>query len=680
MKSFKLSAEAALKRLKVIVLWLVVMSVNTTVAQFNNSIIVVDSLTPVSLKEVVVIGQSLSTKNILQHKLLSGVENYLESMPSVGMVKRGAYAWEPTINNMNTERINVTIDGMKIFGACTDKMDPITSYVEVSNLAKAEVSNGQQGSSIGNTIGGSMNLVIDKSELGTDIQKLSIESGFETNNQLRIIGADASVANKRYFFDIDAMHRKAENYRAGSGEEILYSQYSKYNISLNGGVYLSNNSSLSTSLIYDRANDIGYPALPMDVSLAEATIASISYQQKKLGAFTDWESKLYFNSITHIMDDSKRPDVPIRMDMPGYSDTFGAYSQLNLFKSKHHFSFKWDAFLNNSYAEMTMYPNNSYEKAMFMLTWPEVMSLDTGLFIGDTYKLNIGSLQFNARINAHQNTIQSEVGLSSLQIFFPELSKTQIRMLSSLSMVYQLRFTNWDHSFGLGLGSRAPSVSEAYGFYLFNSFDNHDYIGNPLLENESSLEATFSSTYRSNSSKVKLHGSFFHMPNYIIGTVDSSLSKMTFGADGVKRYENLDYARLYSLGAEFELKQGENFKTKSSISYHRAIDSEGENLPFIAPIEYNFEGQFRYRGYQFIASVQGAGTQIHYNSQYGEDQTASYTILNTSLSKRVYVGANQLHIRFGAENLLDTYYTTYSDWNNIPRMGRTLFLNLSYQL
>ncbi len=680
MKSFKLSAEAALKRLKVVVLWLVVMSVDTAVAQYNNSIIVVDSLTPVSLKEVVVIGQSLTAKSILQHKLLSGVENYLESMPSVGMVKRGAYAWEPTINNMNTERINVTIDGMKIFGACTDKMDPITSYVEVSNLAKAEVSNGQQGSSIGNTIGGSMNLVIDKSELGTDIQKLSIESGFETNNQLRIIGADASVANKRYFFDIDAMHRKAENYRAGSGEEILYSQYSKFNVSLNAGVYLSNNSSLSTSLIYDRANDVGYPALPMDVSLAKATIASVSYQQKKLGAFTDWESKLYFNSITHIMDDSKRPDVPIRMDMPGYSNTFGAYSQLDLSKSKHQFTFKWDAFLNNSYAEMTMYPNNSYEKAMFMLTWPEVMSLDLGIFVGDTFKLNNGSLQFNARINAHQNTIQSEVGLSSLQIFFPELSKTQNRMLSSLSMVYQLRSTNWDHSFGLGIGSRAPSVSEAYGFYLFNSFDNHDYIGNPLLENESSLEATISATYRSNSSKVKLHGSFFHMPNYIIGKVDSSLSKMTFGADGVKRYENLDYARLYSLGTEFEIKQGKNFKTKSSISYHRAIDSEGENLPFIAPIEYHFEGQLKFRGFQLIASVQGAGTQIHFNSQYGEDQTASYTILNTSLSKRVYVGANQLHIRLGAENLLDTYYTTYSDWNNIPRMGRTLFLNLSYQM
>ena len=44
------------------------------------------------------------------------------------MVKRGSYAWEPLINGMATERTVITIDGMRIFGACTDKMDPITSY------------------------------------------------------------------------------------------------------------------------------------------------------------------------------------------------------------------------------------------------------------------------------------------------------------------------------------------------------------------------------------------------------------------------------------------------------------------------------------------------------------------------------------------------------------------------
>jgi iron complex outermembrane receptor protein len=30
----------------------------------------------------------------------------------------------------------------------------------------------------------------------------------------------------------------------------------------------------------------------------------------------------------------------------------------------------------------------------------------------------------------------------------------------------------------------------------------------------------------------------------------------------------------------------------------------------------------------------------------------------------------------GMENVWDTLYTTYSDWNKIPRMGRNVFLNL----
>jgi hypothetical protein len=74
------------------------------------------------------------------------------------MIKRGAYAWEPLINSMPTERTLITIDGMRIFGACTDKMDPITSYVEVSNLSEATISSGQEGACYGSTIGGSIDL------------------------------------------------------------------------------------------------------------------------------------------------------------------------------------------------------------------------------------------------------------------------------------------------------------------------------------------------------------------------------------------------------------------------------------------------------------------------------------------------------------------------------------------
>lgn len=663
-----------------LVLWGLLLSVKLCGAQATYNSVLGDSIVSVSLQEVVVIGTTKSAEKSLQHKLLAGVENYLESMPSVGMVKRGAYAWEPTINNMNTERINVTIDGMKIFGACTDKMDPVTSYVEVSNLSKAEVSSGQHGSHMGNSIGGSMNLVVDKSEFGTSFQKLNLETGFESNNELQIMGFDTSWANERFFVDVDAMRREAKNYTAGGGIEQRYSQYQKFNISMNSGIKLTKNASLSSSFIYDQANDVGYPALPMDVSLAKALLTSVSYFEKKTGDFTQWESKIYMNRITHVMDDSQRPEVPIRMDMPGSSDTYGAYSQIQLLTPVHHWQFKWDAYLNNSYAEMTMYPKDPTEKAMFMLTWPDVLSMDSGIFVGDQWKFSQGSLNLSARLNAHQSRIQSEMGLSSLQIFFPEMSAFQWRLLSSVAADFQYQEGAWHYQLGVGWGNRAPSVSEAYGFYLFNSFDNHDYIGNPLLKNESSFEGNVSTSYQGIYGKFKVHGSYFYMPNYIIGKVDRQLSKMTFGADGVKRYVNLDQAQLISLGAEFESKIHKGVKIFTSVSYHRAYDSQGENLPFIAPFEYRFESQCVLGSVLFSSSVQGAATQKLFNASYGEDATPSYQIVNASASKRIYIGANSMKIKMGIENMLDTYYTTYADWNNLPRMGRNLFINLSYQL
>ena len=109
------------------------------------------------LKEVILIGKKANLYE-KQSKSLGSIDEFLQQSPKVDMIKRGAYAWEPILNNMPSERTLVTIDGMRIFGACTDKMDPITSYVEVSNLEEATIVSGQEGGCFGNTIGGSIDL------------------------------------------------------------------------------------------------------------------------------------------------------------------------------------------------------------------------------------------------------------------------------------------------------------------------------------------------------------------------------------------------------------------------------------------------------------------------------------------------------------------------------------------
>jgi iron complex outermembrane receptor protein len=328
----------------------------------------VDSLTPKDLKEVIVIGKKTQLYQ-KQAKPLATIDEYLQQSAKVDMIRRGSYAWEPMINNMTNERTLVTIDGMRVFGACTDKMDPITSYVEVSNLSKASIKSGQQGACHGATIGGSIDLQRNRSgfsDLGWDT---SLNTGFETNSKQKIIGSAINYADKSFYVDTDFMFRDAENYTDGKGQEVLFSQFRKFNISTTSGFSFDKNKLLEASIIYDKATNVGYPALPMDVSLANALITSVKFEYVPESSKVEkWETKIYYNTIKHKMDDTKRPSVPIHMDMPGWTDTFGFYSKANGVLRNHHFLADLNSFYNRSVAEMTMYPADSNENLMFICT------------------------------------------------------------------------------------------------------------------------------------------------------------------------------------------------------------------------------------------------------------------------------------------------------------------------
>jgi len=640
-----------------------------------------DSLKLIHLNEVIVISAGKQLDHQKQRKPLSTLDEFLESSLSVNMVKRGAYAWEPTMNDMASERLAVTIDGMQIFGACTDKMDPITSYVDVSNLAEAEIGSGQQGAMFGSTIGGGINLKLQKSNFKPTGWTGSLESAYESNNKMRVFGGELNYSDEKFYFNLDGIYRKADNYKAGGDKEVLFSQFEKYNFSINSGYKLADGKSISATLIYDKANDVGYPALTMDVSLARAVIGSVGFNQDTLfGNFTNWESKLYYNDIKHTMDDTKRPDVPIHMDMPGWSETAGFYTQANLNKEKNHFFFKLDGFYNKSYAEMTMYPTNSNEPLMFMLTWPDVRTKDVGFYAEDHIPFEKASLKLSARLAYHSNTVADDFGLNSLKIFYPEMDKTNTRFLKSFSAQYHKMLNDFHINGGLSYGERAPSVSEGYGFYLFNSFDNHDYIGDPDLNTESSADANLSVTYKKPIFEITAGANYFHVFNYIIGVVDPTLSTMTIGADGVKFYTNLDYARLFNATLSGRYNISNAFKLTGSVSYHRGVDDAGKNLPLISPLSYRSALDFYKNQYSASLSVDGAGEQINYNPAYGETKTAAYAILSASFGKRFFLQDNDLFLKAGVENIFDTNYSSYTDWNNIPRMGRNLYLTISYSI
>lgn len=631
------------------------------------------------LEEITVVSRH-KLSNYRQKKTLSSIDEYLEKSNRVTMIKRGNYAWEPTLNNMTSDRLSVTIDGMQIYGACTDKMDPITSYVDVSNLEKVIINSGQEGTENSNCVGGGIDLKLPESKYYNSGLKSSFDLGYETNGNYKTAGVDLEYSGNKFYISGDGIYRKSDNYDAGGHEKIRYSQFEKYNLSLQTGYKLSDTKNINATIIYDKATDIGYPALPMDVSLAKATIASISYTHNSdTTTIKNWETKLYFNTITHIMDDSKRPDVPIRMDMPGWSDTYGMYSKLKAEIKKHKLGVNLNAHYNRSLAEMTMYPNDPNENVMFMYTWPDIRTLYTSVYAKDEFYISSNErLNLTARIGYQNNTIKKEIGLESLQIFYPDIRANKNRFLSSFSTNYHLKHKKYDFSFGLGYGERAPSVSEGYGFFLFNSFDNYDYIGNPTLKNEKSAEINFETHYTHTRFKIGIEASYFHIYDYILGTTDASLSPMTIGANGVRIYNALQYASIFNTFLNTSFTITDALSLNASIGYHYGKGSDKNNLPLISPISYLAEINYSLKNFNAALQLNGNANQDNHSMFYGEDKTSAFAILNLNLGNTFFIKDNKLILKYGIENLLDTHYSTYADWNNIPRQGRNFYINTSY--
>jgi len=631
-----------------------------------------------NLDEVVIVSETGRGRKRSVKGQVASIDEHLSELRNVSLVRRGSYAWEPVVNNMQTERLSTTIDGMKIFYACTDKMDPVTSYVESGNLQSISLNSGLDGNpqATGN-IGGSLDLKLRKTGFDNDPFHASASAGHEWNGHVQVYGADAALSSHRTYLNAGAFYRHADNYKVGGGEELQFSQFQKVNVFTNAGLRLAERDMLEATFIFDRATDVGYPALNMDVAKAEGLITSLSY--KHLFRKASWETKAYYNHITHIMDDTKRPDVEIHMDMPGKSWTAGVYSLLTTSLKQHDLALNYDLYYNRLFADMTMYPGGA--APMYMVTWPDVGTLNTGVALTDNISIARNqSLRLSAKVAWQQQKLNNEEGYHALRVFFPGMTDTYHQTTGRIAANYLFSVLNSQLSVGAGWGSRAPTVTEAYGYYLNNTFDQYDYIGNPSLKNESAVELNGAAKFSILNSQFSIDGNVFLFSNYIIGQFETRLSPMTVDAEGVKVYGNISHATIAnaSLSAEWQLT--EQLRWNGKVSYSSGRDADGDPLPLISPISWQSDWIYQYQRFQAQATIKGNARQNNYGDKYGETVAKAWTILNLSAQYQLSVLSSQLSVRLGVENLFDKQYATYADWNHIPQKGRNIYMNLTFEL
>jgi iron complex outermembrane receptor protein len=631
-------------------------------------------------------------------------ERLIESLPGVGLISRGAFAQEPVIRGMSDGQINVQINGMRIFGACTDRMDPASSYIEPNNLKSIKLNTGPGFEAGAATIGGSMNFMLKEPEPGM-AQKFqtSVGSGFETNGNARQFLGNWQYSGKKFAVYLNGIYRKADNYKPGGTKQdllksfgtwsketgfsvdenarILYSQYEKWNAGLSAKYKWDDKNSLVGDYLTDNGYNIGYPALTMDVKYAKAQIVSLGHQYKSPGsAFSAVESKLYFNYIDHAMDDTKRPSyqVPMHMDMPGQALTAGFFSKADYRHTHHRIQVKIESFLNRWHSEMTMYPKGGGGE-MFMLTIPDAQRFSTGLSVADNIHIRD---QFNllagASAGADQSSIYSMAGKGQLSgIYSGPINRDHFLWNAYIQPVWDLS-SDWQISAKLSRSMRSPTLKELYSVYLLNRVDNYEYIGNPALKKESAFNTEGSIRFNSSGfyANLKAFGYFFR--NYIAGVVVADMTS-TMGADGVKRYQNLSTANIWGgeLTARFD--PVKSLSLSSINTFQQGTDNNGNPLPLMSPFHSTQKAEWQAKSDWtfFLESLYAAG-QSRVSAFYGESSTPAFNVINTGIIKAFAWQDQRLVVSLTGLNLFNQYYYEHLDVIKLPRAGRNIVAHVSF--
>lgn len=641
-------------------------------------------LTPIILESnlgIHVFGRREANKAFqhIQKTNLSSTENMISMVEGVSLIRRGNYAQEPVIRGLSGGQINVTINGMKSFGACTDRMDPVSSYVEADALNSVEIGKGSLSLINGSTIGGSLNMTF----LPPEISPQPHSAWFIKGSLHSVIREKKMTANWQYKtpgsgISLNSTYRKAEDYTAAGGETIPFSGYEKFSFNMGLLKQLRGTTQLLMELISDDAWDVGYASLPMDVGYARMRMLGLTIKTSGLKSYLPrMEWKVYGNLVDHWMDDSKRSNrfMNMHMDMPGRTRTVGSYLDMVIARNGvSSLILRSDFFWNSSYADMVMYPENS--TPMKIVTWPDMHRWNAGQYIGYQYALSAKTtLKSSLRYDFYSSSIHDEMGKGLLRIYYPDnsFSRQDHLVSGNISMVH--RFSSfWQSTLAVAKGSRVPTVTEAYGYYLYIPVDGYLYLGHPDLPVENSTQLEVRNRFSTDRVDVTTNLFQYNFRNYIIGQVMDTATALGY-AKGWKLYSDGGKAKLigaeasllFKINRHWVLLGGMNLQIGELLDLH-------DYIPMISPFAAHASITYQQKTYWIQLEVKGSGEQNRFSVLSGENHTPGFAVYSL---KAEYRFAKRLKLNMGVENLTNRLYHEHLDWEDINRPGRNVVLSLT---
>lgn len=655
--------------------------------------------TIVQLPEVIITDSALQ-KNIpvihlekrsIDLNISPDLGSILRRESNVSGIRRGGYAIDPVVRGYRYSQIRVILDeGIHIEGGCPNRMDPVLSHLNPDVVKRLEIIKGSYMMQYGPSALAGIRVISRPGwqdfNKGFNAQSnVSYDAG--RNGYRQYIGMSGS--NKKMLINVSGGIAKAGNYKDGNGTEWK-SSYTKKDISADAGYKLGKNSMLVISYKGSFTDDVLFPALPMDEISDNTHIISGYYSHFSPRRLNQrLELSIWHTRVNHLMDNSKRPQYshvvpPYQgiMQATALVNTSSIGGRIAIARTIGNFS------LSNGIDLLRISKDGTRNMRMIMIMdgqefissksfnlWNDAMLLNSGLF--SELKYNKGKFQAGGvlRIDYYKShSADTLILIKENQSWFNSSPVEHVLLGAVLNASYSMR----EHS-SLGLGiafsQRAPDMQERYIKFLATGFDKYDYLGNPQLRPETSLQADIIANHQFKDVSLQLNLFASQIKDYITGMLISPSVAMpvSMGAPGVKQFTNVDRAFFTGFEAGGGMKVLENGMLTLSAGYTYAwfpsvvknliqngqvIGSTiiyNDPLPEIPALDAEVQFSYDFTGIKLMPSVsfRAVSEQAMVSESNYEEKTPGYFLTDMSVS---YAPCKYATLTAGSNNLFDVAY------------------------
>lgn len=225
----------------------------------------------------------------------------LQSVPNMSIIRKGGSSGDPLFRGLGGSRLAINADDQFVYGGCSNRMDPPTSYIHPSTFDEVVVTKGPQTVTQGmGLISGSVHFVRKDPTFHEQPYSFNGSTTLGSSGR-RDASFEAGAGGKYGYARLNVSHNESDDYKDGAGNRV-HSNFKRDSQMVQLGVTPTENTTIAGT--YERSRGkAAYADRGMDGSKFDRDAWNVRISQRNI---TPWlseiEARYGSSEIDHVMD------------------------------------------------------------------------------------------------------------------------------------------------------------------------------------------------------------------------------------------------------------------------------------------------------------------------------------------------------------------------------------------